>query len=82
MQTNQKENAFYKRTENLTNIMFMEAEKKLLEKGLKYDLHYKHKDWIKTLAIEADTAISEIQERDQMCMRQIVANKQKTQNER
>jgi hypothetical protein len=27
---------------------------KLLDKGLKYNLHYKHKDWIKALAIEAD----------------------------
>jgi hypothetical protein len=31
----------------------------LLNKGVKYNLHYKHKDWIKTLAIEADTAISQ-----------------------
>jgi hypothetical protein len=46
----------------------------LLDKGLKYDLHYKHKDWIKTLAIEADMAISKMHIRDQMYMRQVVAN--------
>jgi hypothetical protein len=31
---------------------------KLLNRGLKYNLHYRHKDWIKILAIEADAAIS------------------------
>jgi hypothetical protein len=36
---------------------------KLLDKGLKYNLHYRHKDWIKTSAIDA--AISKIHERDQ-----------------
>jgi hypothetical protein len=47
---------------------------KLLDKGLTYNLHYKHKDWIKTLAIEADMAISKMHVRDQIYMRQVVAN--------
>jgi hypothetical protein len=46
----------------------------LLNKGLKYYLHNKHKGWIKTLAIEADTAISKMDIRDQPYMRQITAN--------
>jgi hypothetical protein len=30
----------------------------VLSKGLKYNLHHKHKKWIETLALEAETAIS------------------------
>jgi hypothetical protein len=40
----------------------------LLNKGLKYTLHKKQKDWIKTLAIEADTTISKLDIRDQPYM--------------
>jgi hypothetical protein len=40
----------------------------LLNKRLKYNLHYKHNDWIKTLEIEADTAKSKLHERDYECM--------------
>jgi hypothetical protein len=47
---------------------------KLVDKGLKYNLHYKHKDWIKTLEIEADMAISKMHVRYQIYMRQVVAN--------
>jgi hypothetical protein len=47
---------------------------KLLDKSLKYNLHYKHKDRIKTLATEAGTAISKIYETAQKCMRQIAAD--------
>jgi hypothetical protein len=47
---------------------------KPLNKGLKYNIYYKHKDWIKTLAIEADTAINKLHERDQKYTRQIVIN--------
>jgi hypothetical protein len=66
MQTNnQKGNIFYKHTENLTNVTFMDAEMQLLNKGLKYNLHYKQRDWIRTLATEADAAISKLHERDQ-----------------
>jgi hypothetical protein len=32
----------------------------LLSKGLKYNLHYKHKNWIETLALEAETAITQL----------------------
>jgi hypothetical protein len=48
----------------------------LLNKRLKYNLHYKHKDWIKTLAIKADAAISKLHERDQK-YRTISSNIQK-----
>jgi hypothetical protein len=32
----------------------------LLSKGLKYNLHHKHKKWIKTLALKAETAITQL----------------------
>jgi hypothetical protein len=74
IQYNQTKNTFYKRTDNITNATFTEAEIKLLGKGLKYNLHYEHKDRIKTLATEADKAISKMHVRDQIYMRQIVTN--------
>jgi hypothetical protein len=65
---------FYKRTENLTNVSFTDAEMQLLNKGLKYNLHHKHKKWKQTLAIEADTAIFQLPAKDQGYMRQLIAN--------
>jgi hypothetical protein len=58
---------------NTTNIEFTNDETQLLEKGLKYNLHKKPKDWIKTLALEADTAISHLSTRIQPYMKQLVA---------
>jgi hypothetical protein len=46
----------------------------LLNKGLKYNLDHKHKKWIETSAIEADTATNLLPDRDQNYMRQLVAN--------
>ena len=37
---------------------FSEDEITLLNKGLKYKLHYKHKQWITNLALEAETAVN------------------------
>jgi hypothetical protein len=48
---------FFSRVINLTNINFNEDEHRLLQKGLKYNLHIKPKHWLKTTAIEAETAI-------------------------
>jgi hypothetical protein len=59
---------------NLTNDTITDAEMQLLNKGLKYNSQYKPKEWIKTLAIKADTAISRVYERDQTYMRQLVTN--------
>jgi hypothetical protein len=43
---------------NKTNVTFTKTETMLLEKGLKYNLHYKDKLWINRLALEADSATS------------------------
>jgi hypothetical protein len=58
---------------NLTDV-FTDTEMQLLNKGLKYNLHHKHKKWIETLAIEADTAICQLPEKDHGYMRHLVAN--------
>jgi hypothetical protein len=70
----QTTHTFYKHTKNLTIIIFTDTEMQLLNKGLKYNLHHKHKKLIQTLAIEADTAISQLPEKDQGYMRQLVVN--------
>jgi hypothetical protein len=49
---------FYPRVINKTDISFSNDELSLLSKGLKYNLSYKHKNWIETLALEAETAVS------------------------
>ena len=49
---------FYPRVINHTAIIFSVDELALLNKGLKYNLHHKPKQWITTLALEAETAIS------------------------
>jgi hypothetical protein len=56
---------FYPRVTNNTNIQFNTAELSLLNKGLKYNLLYKHKNWVKTLALEAETAISQLPTHEQ-----------------
>jgi hypothetical protein len=49
---------FYPRVVNNTNITFTDKEYKLLNKGLNYNLHYKRKNWLTNLALEAETAIN------------------------
>ena len=49
---------FYPTVVSNTNIIFTDDKLALLNKGLKYNLHHKHKNWITTLAFEAETAIT------------------------
>ena len=51
-------NTFYVRVVNNTNIKFTANEISLLEKGLKYNLHSRKKNWLTTLALQAETAIT------------------------
>ena len=44
----------------MTDISFSEAEMFLLQKGPKYSIHKKHKNYIQNLAIVAETAISHL----------------------
>ena len=50
----------------------------LLNKGLKYNLNYKGKNWLSTLALEAETAISLLPSHEQEYLRyQVSQNLQK-----
>jgi len=53
-------NSFYHRVINKTDIECTNYELTLLNKGLKYNLYHKQKSWIKTLALEAETAITQL----------------------
>jgi hypothetical protein len=64
---------FHPKIRNLTDIHFIEKETTLISKGLKYNLHYKRNNWIRTLAIEAETAISYMKETEQNYSRHAVA---------
>jgi hypothetical protein len=52
--THRTTHTFYKRVENLSNVAFTYDETQLLNKGLKYNLHHKRKNWIETLAMETE----------------------------
>jgi hypothetical protein len=64
---------FYQRIENMSNIELTSEEKALLSKGLKYNMHQKQKNWVKTLAIEADSAVDLLDPHEQTYMRQRIA---------
>jgi hypothetical protein len=56
---------FYPRAVNNTDITFTVEELNLLNKVLKYNLSYKNKNWIKTLALETETAIAQLPAHEQ-----------------
>jgi hypothetical protein len=72
--TPQDKHTFAKRTVNLTNITFTEDEMYLLNKGLKYNLHYKPKNWIQTLGLEAEIGIKQLPTNEQNYMWHLVGN--------
>jgi hypothetical protein len=51
-------NTFFPRGVNTTDIPFSDREETLLQKGPKYNLHNKPKNWLRNLALETETAIS------------------------
>jgi hypothetical protein len=58
--TPQQKHVFHPRVINNTDISFSDQEMSLLQKGPKYNLHTKNKDWVQNLALEAETAISQL----------------------
>jgi len=64
---------FHPQVVNHTNISFSPEELKLLNKGLKYNLSHKRKNWIKDLAMEAETDVTKLQTADQDYIRCLVA---------
>ena len=71
--TTTKHNTNYTRVKNCTNTNFTQDEIQLLSKGLKYNLHYKNKKWIETLALEAETAITKLDITEQSYYRHVIA---------
>jgi hypothetical protein len=65
---------FAKRTVNLSDVAFTKEETKLLDKGLKYNLHHKPKNWILTLATQDEVGIRQLPKKDQAYFRQVAAN--------
>jgi hypothetical protein len=51
---------FYPRVINKTDIIFSNDELLLLNKGLKYNLNHKHKNWIRTWVLQAETSINQL----------------------
>ena len=51
---------FHHRLINKTDINLPEQEIALLNKGLKYNLNFKYTNWIKRLALEAETTINQL----------------------
>jgi hypothetical protein len=66
-------NTTHTRVENYTKIQFTYNEIQLLNKGLKYNLHHKNKKWIETLALEAETATTNLDINKQNYYRHVVA---------
>jgi hypothetical protein len=69
---------FHPKIINHTDIQFTYNEIQLLNKGPKYNLQYKTSEWIKTIAIEAETAISYVEEIEQNYVRHAIAKSMKT----
>jgi hypothetical protein len=63
---------FYTRVQNTTEVTFTQQETELWSKGLQYDPHFKHKNWIGSLALVAETAVSRMNVTDQEYMRQLI----------
>ena len=66
---------FYPRVVNKTNINFTNNEISLLEKGPKYNLHSRKNNWLTTLALEAETAITSLPTSDRDYYRKQFANR-------
>jgi hypothetical protein len=54
----------------------------LLSKGLKYNIHHKNKTWTETLALEAETAINQLDAVEQNYNRYAVAKNLKNISQR
>jgi hypothetical protein len=63
--TNTQPYIFHPRVTNKTTIPFTDKELTLLQKGLKYNLPYRPKNWIQHLALETETATSQLPSHEQ-----------------
>ena len=71
----QQRHTFHPKVINNTEKPFSNREMALLHKGLKYNIHAKKKDWIQTLALETETAISQLPTNERDVYRKLVAER-------
>jgi len=64
---------FYPRVINNTDITFSDNEITLLNKGFKYNLHQKKRQWLTDIALEAETTINSLPTADRPYYRKQVA---------
>jgi hypothetical protein len=64
---------FFPRVINKTSNLFTNNELKLLEKGPKYNIHNHKENWVTTLALEAETAMTHVPSTDRDYFRKQVA---------
>jgi hypothetical protein len=65
---------FFPRVINKTNTSFTDEKMKLLNKGLKYNLHHKDRHWLNNLALEAEAALTLLPPHEQELTRHQVAH--------
>ena len=66
---------FYPPVINKTNIIFSNDELLILSKGLKYNLNHKHKNWIRTWVLQAETSSNQLPAFVKECMQYQVEEK-------
>jgi hypothetical protein len=66
---------FHPRVINNTNITFTDHEMTLLQKGPRYNLHPRKKDWIQNLALETEIAISKLHPSERDVYRKLAADR-------
>jgi hypothetical protein len=71
--TPNNDTTFYPRVINYTAIIFSNEEPQLLNKGLKYNLNHKCKQWISNIAFEAEAAVSILPPKEQEYVRHQIA---------
>jgi hypothetical protein len=67
--------SFHPRVVNHTDISFSNSEMSLLQKGPKYNIHGKPRNWIQNMGLEADTTISQLPTNERETYRKIVAER-------
>jgi len=77
-----KPHTFYPRLVKNTYIKFTGRESLLLNKGPKHNLHTKRADWLTNLALETETAITQLPPSDQEFYRKQVADRIETLHKR
>jgi hypothetical protein len=69
---------YFPRVINKTDIVFSNKEYTNFSKGLKYDLQFKKKEWIKNLALEAENALNFVHVKDQDFLRSLMVKNRET----